>query len=191
MNKFWPAPKNRLALVGLKKIVAISLLLLLLVLSASHFIFIRYVKTQKHHFRSQVLKMGKEEVFAYTMKESALLKDSKGLEWKDKGKELVLNGKYHEILRITCKNGMATLLLVEDALENKLFSDYFNLRNHDSGSLPGTLLHFIGLLYLHDFQDSRIVLKEQMLLSNKGQLPFSLSSYSERILKPPLFRISI
>jgi hypothetical protein len=172
---------------SLKKMMAISVLLLLLVLSLSHFIFVRYVKTQKHHFRSQVLKMGVNDVFAYTLIESDLYKDSNGIEWKDEGKELVVNGKYHEIIQISCKNGIATLLLVPDELENKLFSTYFNLRNANPNSLPGTLLHFMGLLFFHGIQAEFNSLKMQMVLFFKGEPPFTLSSYSEKIIKPPMF----
>lgn len=174
---------------GLKKILAIGVLLLLLMISGSHFMFVRFVKSQKHHFRAQVLKSGSKEVFAFTMPSSALYKDIKGLEWKDEGKELVLNGIYHEIVKITCENGIATVLLIPDELENQLFSDYFSLRKHDAGSLPGTLLYFMGILYFQELNDSLCVMKEVLLQCIQRELSFNLSSYTEKIIKPPLFRI--
>lgn len=174
----------------LKKIVAIGILLLLLLISGSHFIFACYIKSQKHQFRSQMLRTGSKDAFRYTMPSSALFRDSRGLEWKDKGKELVLNGKFHEIMEITCHKGIATLLLIPDALENQLFSDYFSLRHHNAGSLPGTLLYFMGLLFFQDLKNTLCIIREVFLQLIQTTSSFNLSTYTEKIIKPPLFRMS-
>jgi hypothetical protein len=166
-------------------------MLVFLVLSASHFIFVRYAKLQKRHFRSEMLKRGGKDVFAYTLEESALYKDRGGIEWEEEGKELVINGKYHEIIQITCKNGMASLFLIRDDLENKLFADHFNLNNSNPTSLPGTLLHIMGLLFVHGLHDEFIVPEIQILDFLKGETPFALSSYSRKLIKPPMFRAFI
>ncbi len=184
-NKFWTETQKRLALGDLKKTAAIGVLFLFLAISGSHTIFIRYVKSQKLRFRTELLRTGCNAAFTYTISTTALFKDHTGIEWKDEGKELVLDGKYHEILSIVYQNNVATLLLMPDAMENQLFSHYFYLRHTNDGALPGVLFHLMGLLFLHHLPSTFCVLEGQVLHTLNDGIQVDVTSFTEKIIKPP------
>ena len=51
------------------------------------------------------------------MNEEDLFVSKGSLKWKEKNKELVINGVYYEVLSVKLDRGIATIIIVEDAAE--------------------------------------------------------------------------
>ncbi len=171
----------------LKKGFGIFFIAVLLMMSSSHFIFIRYIKTQKNIFRTQLLSQAEPKIFNYTIPETLLYLNLNGLEWKDEGKELVLNGKYHEILKITSQHGMATLTLVPDEIENERFKSYFNIHTSNNKHFSGFLFYLMGLLYLNQIPVLFNCILENTNYVFQNTVSFYLDAFLKRAIKPPLF----
>ena len=80
------------------------LLILLTCLISSRFLFfVSYIHLQKSEFRKQLIYGNTREIVQFNLAESDLYLDKNGFEWKEKNKELVVNGVYHEVISITKK----------------------------------------------------------------------------------------
>lgn len=132
----------------MKALAAYICLFLLLLFSSSHLVFTTYVKSQKKIFRLQSLSQNKEEIKQLKMPMAMLYTDQKGMEWKEKNKELVIAGVYHEVLKIVPGKNIAVLYLIADHAENALFSRYFALLCDQPFSLPALLLQFMLLQFV-------------------------------------------
>ncbi len=90
-----------------------------------------YVRLQKDNFRKQLLSLPQQQFKVLALPAEALFKNKAGFEWKEKNKELVINGHYYEVVTYTVTNGIANVTLLADEAETNLFSVYFShLHNH-------------------------------------------------------------
>jgi len=156
-------------------------------MSSSHLLFMKYIKTQKKIFRSQLLMQEETKMFEFTIGETLLYQDMNGLEWKDEGKELVFNGKYHEILKITYQNGMATLTLVPDEIENERFTSYFNIQTSKNKNFAGFLFYLMGLLFIPQIPFQLNTTFEKTCKALQCKVSFYLDGFLQRAIKPPLY----
>lgn len=172
-------------MVRLKNIFATLFILLLLGISASYFVFVAYLKTQKKLFRAETLSQNHSALIKVEMPAHQLYKDLGNRQWKEKGRELVIDGVYHEVLKVVKSGSLVTVYLIEDKSENKLLRAYFNSHKFKPGSYSGILLHLILLLFLPSEFFSSFALRcfaQAFLRVKPALLP---EVFSKAALKPP------
>lgn len=124
----------------MKRSSAILLLFLLLLFVGRFLIFTFYIQSQKWEFRQAVLNSDTKALVCIAMSNEDLYKNTKGIEWKEKNKELVLAGKYHEVVRIERGKSSTTIYLLPDTAENELYAKYFETQNSNKDTY-----HFLKL----------------------------------------------
>lgn len=118
----------------MKRFSAIVLLFLLLLFVGRFLVFTSYIKSQKSDFRKTVLNANSQAIVTLEIPHAQLYKNTKGLEWKEKNRELVIHGKYHDVVRIEKGKCSATIYLLPDTLENELYAKYFETQNSNKGT---------------------------------------------------------
>lgn len=113
----------------MKRFSAILLLFLLLLFVGRFLVFTSYIKSQKSDFRKTVLNANTKAIVTLEIPIAELYKNTKGLEWKEKNRELVIHGKYHDVVRIEKGKRSATIYLLPDTKENELYANYFETQN--------------------------------------------------------------
>jgi hypothetical protein len=112
----------------------------MLFITARFALFRTAVKYQKKEFRQTVLLQNRHEMEKITMKAGDLYRDVQGIEWKESNKELVIKGKYHEVVAIE-KNGKEFVVyIIADTRENELFRSFFDNDNNNHFAESITLL---------------------------------------------------
>lgn len=105
------------------------------------------VKIQKKQFRHTALMQQKSEWITLTFNSEELYKDTKGVEWKENNKEIVINGKYHEVVSIEKKNGKYCVNIIDDRKENELFRDFFD-KIEKKGQLTDCILYVLAMNFI-------------------------------------------
>lgn len=105
-------------------------MLLFTVLAFKFLFFTSFIKSHKKDFRKQLIEQSSESVFDLKIALNEVLVDKPGFDWKEKGKELVINGVYHEVVKIKKFKDHAIVSLIEDSQENELFNKYFCLNKN-------------------------------------------------------------
>jgi len=111
----------------LKRSFVIFFLLLFTVLTFKFLLFTSFLKSQKKDFRKQLIEQNSEKVFDIKIGLAELFVDKPNFDWKEKGKELVIDGVYHEVIKIKKHDTFILVSLIEDAHENEMFNRYFCL----------------------------------------------------------------
>jgi len=109
-----------------KKVIAGFMLLMLLFFSARHLMFKHYLSFQKNRFRVELFNSANSNVFKIRIDASSLYKNINGMEWKDKNKEIIIRGLYHEVLHVAIHHGVAEISLIEDTFENTLIASFYS-----------------------------------------------------------------
>lgn len=120
-------------MIKFKSIIALSFILIFLLISLRFAFFISYVKSQKSEFRKQLIASCMASVKKISIRPNQLYRSHRGFEWKENNKELVINGVYHEVVRVERHGSMHEVFIIEDKQENQLFQRYFklNAREHN------------------------------------------------------------
>jgi L-rhamnose mutarotase len=113
-------------MIIIKRILPFVLLLLLVLITSRFLFFSGYLKIQKSIFRKEITSLSMKEVFVIKMTNNKLYKNIEGYEWKEKNKELVINGIYHEVISLKKNNGYSYISVIEDKAENQLFKRFFS-----------------------------------------------------------------
>lgn len=109
------------------KIFSILVCLVLLLVIVCRFVFfMSYIHFQKSEFRKEVLKGEVEQALAIRMNYSDIFVNRPGFEWKERGRELVIQGIYHEVISIRYAGGQAIVTIIADKAENDLFKKFFD-----------------------------------------------------------------
>jgi hypothetical protein len=104
----------------------------LLLLSSSRFIiFNHYMGKQKETFRQKALLTNAKALSVLRIGKKDLYVDGSGREWKDGNRELLLNGKFHEVVAIKEDGRSVLLYLIEDSRESQLFHEFNNTFGKD------------------------------------------------------------
>jgi len=169
----------------LKRSFATFFLLVFTVIAFKFLFFTSFIKSQKRDFRKQLIEHSSEKIFDIKIALKDLLIDKPGFDWKEKGKELVINGVYHEVIKIRKDKEHVIVSLIEDSKENEMFNRYFCLNKdmqNDYSELMELLLDF-------DCIDQRTTYSIQMFfVKNETSLldvTFSESDFLKEIIKPP------
>ncbi len=105
------------------------------------------VKVQKKQFRKTVLLQQINELKQITVSADDLYKDTKLIEWKENNKEVVINGKYHEVISVEKKDGCYIVSIIEDSKENELFKNFFE-KTDKNGHLADCITLVLGMNFV-------------------------------------------
>ena len=87
------------------------------------------IKFQKKTFRHSTLIHNKKKQKVFIISMQSLFVDNNEIEWKENNKEIVVNGKYHEVIEIKKDKNFYQVFAIEDNEENKLFYQFFISEN--------------------------------------------------------------
>ena len=117
------------------------LVLLCVLISAKYLLYSGYQYTHKSNLRQTTL-LSKNNLLSIEIVKGDLYKNGKGMEWKDDGKELVVNNHYYEVITIKSFNHHYLILLKEDSIESAFLSIFSDEEDSpsDRGALSKILL---------------------------------------------------
>ncbi len=160
-------------------------LLLFTVLVFKFLFFTSFIKSHKKEFRKQLIEQSSESVFDLKIALNEILFDKPGFDWKEKGKELVINGVYHEVVKIKKFKDHAIVSLIEDSRENEMFNKYFCLNKN----MQNEYSDLMKLLLDFNCIEQKITYNIQAYFvdnENTSQdVIFSESDFLNKIIKPP------
>lgn len=116
--------------MNFKRTLAVLMLFITLLLFVLQFFAFRlFVASNKEFLIADALKSKGTEIHTVTISSSDLYRNMPGFEWKEKNRELCINGRYFEVLKIELCNKQAILYLVNDKKENELFRSFYEHSN--------------------------------------------------------------
>jgi hypothetical protein len=131
-------------------IAGTGFLFLLLILVLRFALFSTFIQTQKERFRLDALLNPGKEVTQLSIPLARLYADGQGLEWKEKNREVVINGQYYEVLRVEITGKSVQLTLLEDEQENRLFTEFFRMKEDQKLNLSALSSLIFGLQFTPD-----------------------------------------
>lgn len=168
-----------------KYLLPFFLIALICVTSFRFFFFVSYVRLQKTDFRRELLLNGSKELLRFEFSENELFKDTKGFEWKKHNKELVVQGVYHEVIKVVLSGKKALVFAIPDKEENTLFQTYFSLQKNIQNNGPDLVKLLLNLSYLEprfDFSASRQITSFKPIIS---KTIFHSDHFRLKSIKPP------
>ena len=170
-----------------KRLILFSLLVFTSLLVAFHFVFFTaYINLGKSSARTNALSLINENMKILKLKKCELYQNINGLEWKDKNKELVINGIYHEVIKLVDNDGCITAYLVEDVKETNLVNRYFNLAHQHSKNLVDTGNFLLSLKYLQTSSPVILTTAYSSLIKMEFNPVFSNHDFKKELIKPPI-----
>ncbi|MDI1354737.1 MAG: hypothetical protein PSX36_07455 [bacterium] len=125
------------------------LLIFILISIVFRFVFfMSFVHFEKSEFRRKLLETKSKQVIELRFDNRDLFLDKNSFEWKKDNKELVINGQYHEVIRITKLKGIALVYVIADKAENELFKKYYGLNKTVHGNFTEIIKLLLNLTYL-------------------------------------------
>ena len=121
--------RNLLALLSLKilkPILAYLFLATILFTTTPYTVFTALIKLQKGEFRERAISLGSSKSRQIIFSAADLFKDTKKLEWRESNKEILLEGRYYEVVSIQKHGDVYIANITEDLWENDLFELFFN-----------------------------------------------------------------
>jgi len=144
------------------------------------------IKLQKSEFRETILLRENKNIKQLIVSEQDLHKDTKGIEWKENNKEVVINNKYHEVLSVTRQGNKCIVNVIEDELENSLFLNFFD--NSRAGErLADTINVFFELNFELPLREKFGHRNMELYTYRPLSVPDHSSDFFSRIIKPPGF----
>ncbi len=172
----------------LKSLSPFILLFLIGVMSFRFLFFISYIKAQKKDFRQQLISSTTNQVVEVKFSSNDIYVNKNGFEWKEKNKELVINGQYHEVVSVIKVKDHFIVKIIEDKAENKLFQNFFCANKdiqHNYLDLVKVLLNFNYLNDPHERQIHSFYI--YVVQKPIADWVFSDSQFSLKQIKPPQF----
>ncbi|WP_317897012.1 hypothetical protein [Aurantibacillus circumpalustris] len=147
--------------------------------------FVSYVHIKKVEFRQQLLENKSAEVIKFSFEKNDLFQNKNGFQWEKNNKELVVNGVYHEVVKIIKTATGAIVYAIEDKAENSLFQTYFSL-NEDIQKDGTTLLkQILNLNYLAPNTLAQNNVEYKKITYIEAKILFSPLVYVLKTIKPP------
>jgi hypothetical protein len=146
-------------------------------------LFNTYVRSQKQEFRKKTIEQYSKDLIQLQVKSEDLYKSKAGFEWEKNNKELVINGLYHEVLCVRMSGNTATIMILPDTAENKLFAGYFCEQKNTQQDHPMMLLFHFLFIEFHQHNKLNVAI---VFFKYPKQYPAILAQGNETIfLKPP------
>lgn len=160
-------------------------IVLSLVFVAARFSLLQFtIKLHKKNYRYSTLIHNKKQLKVISIPCQSIFIDNKGIEWKENNKEIVINGKYHEVIEIKKNKNFYQVFIIEDDEENLMFYKYFI-----SEKLNKQLLNCFLLIYSINAIENRLELyfKNQFkVIQTSFNYIFKFGSEFENLfIKPP------
>ncbi|HQQ94127.1 MAG TPA: hypothetical protein PLQ93_06200 [Bacteroidia bacterium] len=133
----------------MNKALSIFLIGLILLVNSMFILFNQYVSIQKKQFRQESLISGQDHCQEILLNEGDLYRDKPGFEWKEHNRELLIDGKYFEVLKVEHVASGVIVLLIPDVQENLLFASYFQKQKQRNNHLLFSLISLFGMQYVH------------------------------------------
>ena len=168
-----------------RSLFPILFLLLMIFVSFRFLFFVSYIHLQKSNFRQQIVNSNYKELVKLNFQEKDLFIDKNGFEWKEKNKELLLNGSYYEVIKIEKLKDHVEVSVIADKAENLLFETYFKLNKnlHDSNTNLINLL--LNLTYLNTPFQIDLRHYFQKIIEPVTFVHFTEQNYVLKSIKPP------
>lgn len=87
-------------------------------------LFTSYLQFQKVEFRRSVLSKSMQKTKVLYFASNEIYKDTQAIEWKDDNKELLISGKYYEVLAVMKQTALYKVIVIEDIEEDELILSY-------------------------------------------------------------------
>lgn len=171
-----------------KSIGAIFLLLIMLLIGAKFIFFKSYIHFQKVQFRKSILAAPIKDLTEIMVDETDLFKDSKGIEWKENNKEVVVRGQYHEVISIKKEGNRFRVYIIPDKAENNLFQSYFTLDNTSGGRDKDQWLLLLCMNFIIPHATEWIGPEKQEQSLTIFSQPFHTHTFQCELIKPPILR---
>jgi len=158
-------------------------------ISGHHLVFISGVQSQKSLFRKNLLENNSSKIKTLSIATDQLFKDTKSIEWIENNKEIILKGRYHEVLGMRRTAKETLIFLIEDDAENKLFDEYYqNTAQHKS--LTHLLQLFLSLHFTSPDQTSVPTVQGQAVDRIISDIQAIIHTYYPELIKPPTVNLS-
>ena len=143
--------------------------------------------SQKTIFRQQIAKDHTHKIITLELSEADLFANKNGLEWKEKNKELIVNGKYHEVIAIKKQGKHVFVSIIEDKLENSLFERFFAAKQIDNSFFNDLVNLLFNLTYLKNDTLITINVFNTGFKNYSVSSEFSIRDFHSELIKPPRF----
>lgn len=175
----------------IKRILPFVLLLLLVLITSRFLFFSGYLKIQKSIFRKEITSPSMKEVFIIKMSNNKLYKNIEGYEWKEKNKELVINGIYHEVISVKQVNGISFISVIEDKAENQLFKRFFCTNKQLQDIFSDLIKLLLNITFIELNEPLKIQIKQYFnLITKEHDCSYSFQLILKQIKPPQFFFIS-
>jgi hypothetical protein len=164
------------------KIICFLLLCLVTGVSLRHVLMQSYIAAKKTELRQLAFATDQSKLITIALDAANIYKDTGIFEWKENNRELIISGKYHEVVGIASSGTFILVTLIEDTAENELLAVFLRLgAGGEMYKFLQVLLSMVFIsvfsLYLPVMPVSRIVYP----LSSKRCLP----GQATKLIKPP------
>lgn len=165
--------------------IAFFFCLLTTIFFSFSFLFFRaYIKSQKAGFRKELGALNASVFKTLEIEQSQLYKNGKGLEWEDGNNELVIDGKYHDVISVSAVGTRALIKFVSDEKESALFDNFFSKQKEGRDVVISFLKMFCGI---NNGFALTIENKPELLPDNLSfrSVFFQLDDFYSLLIKPP------
>lgn len=166
--------------------VPFLLIFVVCIVSIRFLFFISYIQFQKSNLRAQLLTDKSAEILRLTFAENDVYEDQKGFEWKENNKELVINGKYFEVLKTEKVNGKIIVSVLADKAEDELINAFFDSKKNSDTDFVNLLKDFLNLTYLKDHTSSKLLNLFFPVMDFFVFKSSSLQHFYCELIKPPI-----
>ena len=168
-----------------KSISPFILLLIIGVISFRFLFFISYIKVQKTDFRKQLIAESNSKVVEVKFSNEDLYKNKNGFEWKEKNKELVIDGIFHEVIGIKKFKDHSIVSIIEDKAENSLFKKFFSMHKGIHKDFSDLIKLLLNLTYLQNDTEHGFYQTVVLNKLNSSEMLFSDFLFYLKKIKPP------
>lgn len=162
-------------------------ILIFVVITGRFLVFTSYIHSQKTIFRSLATKDYTQKISTLELQEEDLFANKNGLEWKEKNKELIVNGKYHEVITIKKQGKHVFVSIIEDKLENSLFERFFAAKQIDNSFFNDLVNLLFNLTYLKNEPLTALKANDKGHKNHSISSEFSIQDFHSELIKPPRF----
>jgi hypothetical protein len=167
------------------KLIGLSLVLIVCLIAFRFVFFISYVRSQKTEFRRTVIANGLHHLKRIEFPAAELYKNKNGFEWKENNRELVIDGKYFEVISVINTDNLSVVLVIEDSEENELFKKYLTLNKTIQGKYKHLTILFLDFSFIGTYDSIHFPSIEQNLNQQCANRYLLAQGKYREMIKPP------
>jgi len=174
-------------MIKFRQIVAVIFLAVFAIVVFNYSFFRAYIKLKKSDFRKEIAVSFSSKLEKVEMDKCDLYRDKNAVEWVDENKEVVINGKFYEVISIVVSGNKAVISITKDEQENRMFSSFFSHQSENNVLLFNILKLIQGAtinsVLSYNFIQGNEVANPQPIYK-KG---FITHQYFFKLIKPPRY----